>query len=178
MEADAAKTRFTRDMSRMLFAVLTFITTGAGATEITRESVVAEMNVRRTATGLPLLRENGRLTAAAEDRMRDMEEQAYWAHNSPDGRSPFEWLRPRGYEFSYAGENLAAGFETAEVLVDGWMESKGHRDNILSPLYSECGVAVIDGATTGKQTGRSIVVMFARPRPQQPAESSRSARGN
>ncbi|HVS32503.1 MAG TPA: CAP domain-containing protein [Thermoanaerobaculia bacterium] len=122
------------------------------------------MNVRRGAAGMPALLEETRLSQAAADRMQDMEEQGYWNHVDPHGRSPFQWLRPRGYDFSYAGENLAAGFETAEIMVDGWMESKGHRDNIMSPIYSQCGVAVIDGATTGRGTGRSVVVLFARPR--------------
>jgi uncharacterized protein YkwD len=136
----------------------------ASAVEITTKSVVDEMNVRRAKAGLAPLREDSRLSQAADDRMRDMEEQGYWNHSDPQGRSPFQWLRPRGYDFSYAGENLASGFETAEIMVDGWMESKGHRENILSPFYSECGVSIIDGATTGRATGRSVVVLFARPR--------------
>jgi len=152
-------------MKRSLLLISAFLTAfGASAAEITIKSVVDELNVRRTAAGLPPLREDSRLSQAADDRMRDMEEQGYWNHNDPQGRSPFQWLQPRGYDFSYAGENLAAGFETAEIMVDGWMESKGHRDNILSPFYNECGVSIIDGATTGRATGRSVVVLFARPR--------------
>ena len=142
------------------------VATGAFAADITPASVVAEMNVRRAALGLTPLREDLRLDQAAGDRVSDMEDNEYWAHVSPDGREPFQWLRPRGYEFQYAGENLAAGFETAEVLVDAWMESKGHRANILSPLYSDCGVAVIEGSTIGRATGKSVVVLFATPREQ------------
>ena len=130
--------------------------------EITRQSVIAEMNVRRAELGLQTLREDPRLDLAADDRMRDMEDNSYWAHVSPDGREPFAWIRPRGYEYTYAGENLASGFETVEVLLDGWMESKGHRENIVSPIYEDCGVAVIDGATTGRAVGRSIVLLFGR----------------
>lgn len=163
MEGLARRARFMGNMLRLALFAVTFLASAASATEITQQSVIAEMNARRARIGLSPLREDTRLTEAAQDRMRDMEEQGYWAHTSPDGRSPFEWLRPRGYQFAYAGENLAAGFETTEVLVDGWMESKGHRENILSPFYSECGIAIIDGATTRKQTGRSVVVMFARP---------------
>ena len=161
VEACDLSTRFMIVMSRFL-AVLTttFLATAAAATEITPEAVIREMNARRAHIGLSPLRQDDRLMGAAEDRMRDMEEQAYWAHTAPDGRSPFFWIRPRGYEFAYAGENLAAGFETAEVLVDGWMESKGHRENILSPFFRDCGVAVIEGATTGKSAGKSVVVMF------------------
>ena len=132
--------------------------------EITAETVLREMNDERAARNLPLLRIDDRLAHAAEDRMRDMEEMSYWSHESPDGLSPFVWLRPRGYEFATAGENLAAGFETVSILVDSWMESKGHRRNILSPDFSEVGIAVIEGRTTGRASGRSIVVLFARER--------------
>lgn len=130
------------------------------ASEITRSSVVAEMNVRRATFGLPPLREDARLDDAADDRVTDMEDQGYWAHISPDGRQPFMWLRPHGYDYHFAGENLASGFDTTEVLVDAWMESRGHRENILSPNYRDCGVSVIEGSTTGRAAGKSIVVMF------------------
>lgn len=150
---------------RSVLILVTVIVAAVSATaaEITTETVVAEMNIHRAAAGLPPLRHDDRLLRAADSRMRDMEELAYWGHIAPDGRSPFEGIRPSGYEFRYAGENLAAGFETAELLVQSWMESKGHRANILSPLYQDCGVSVIDGATTGRSVGRSVVVLFARP---------------
>jgi uncharacterized protein YkwD len=149
--------------SVFVLAMTVALAVSASAVEITTEAVVAEMNIHRAAAGLPPLRHDDRLLRAAESRMRDMEELAYWGHIAPDGRSPFDVIRPNGYEYRYAGENLAAGFETAEVLVQSWMESKGHRANILSPLYQDCGVSIIDGATTGRGTGRSVVVLFARP---------------
>src|SRR6476646_1439535 len=74
------------------------------ASEITRSSVVAEMNVRRAAFGLPPLREDIRLDDAADDRVTDMEDQGYWAHISPDGREPSVWMRPHGYAYHYAAE--------------------------------------------------------------------------
>lgn len=130
--------------------------------EITRENVLAAMNRYREEKNLPPLRADLRLDLAAEDRMRDMEEIGYWSHESPEGRSPFFWLALRGYRFGYAGENLARGFETSELLVESWMESKGHRENILSANFADCGIAIIDGATTGRSQGKSIVVLFAR----------------
>jgi uncharacterized protein YkwD len=136
-----------------------------GHIQITPESVLAEMNAYRAQFHLAPLQFDSRLAAAADDRMRDMEELAYWSHESPDGRSPFMWLRMRNYPYQNAGENLAAGFETCEVLVDAWMESKGHRDNILSENYTECGIAVIDGSTTRRAVGKSIVVLFGKQRP-------------
>ena len=149
---------------RLFAASIVFMVAGSlPAADITRESVIAQMNVYRAEKGLPPLREDARLLRAADERMRDMEELAYWAHVSPDGRSPFLLLRPLGYEYQSAGENLASGFDTAELLVQAWMESRGHRDNILSPMYQDCGVSIIEGSTTGRATGRSIVVLFARP---------------
>jgi len=143
-----------------LLALLVLVAAPALAVDITPASVVAAMNEQRARAGLRPLREDPRLGAAAADRMRDMEELSYWAHEAPDGRSPFTWLRPRGYLFRFAGENLAAGFESTELLVGGWMESRGHRENILSPDFDDCGVAVIDGGTMRRVTGKSVVVLF------------------
>ena len=159
-------------MRTLLIVAATLVSFAASAAEITRQTVLEQMNARRISKLLPPLREDARLTLAAEDRMRDMEDLGYWAHVAPDGRSPFEWIKPRGYDYWFAGENLATGFETAEVLVDGWMESEGHRDNIMGPLYQDCGIAIIEGATTGKSTGKSIVVLFGRHRlPEQAVQA-------
>lgn len=134
------------------------------AEQITAESIVIEMNRHRAAEGLDPLVVEPRVTMAAEDRMRDMEELSYWSHRSPEGMSPFTWLTSRGYRFRFAGENLAAGFDTTRVLVDSWMESRGHRANILSANFRDCGIAIIDGRTTGRASGKSIVVLFATER--------------
>lgn len=153
---------------KLALFIIAMATAGlANAADITTETVLATMNLRRAAAGLGPLRIDSRIARAADDRMRDMEEQAYWAHISPEGRAPFEWLKPRGYAYSYAGENLASGFETAEILVESWMESKGHRDNIVSPLFVDCGVSILEGSTVGRSIGKSIVVMFARPMVEQ-----------
>ena len=146
-------------MKRSLLLLL-LVATPAFASDITRASVVAAMNEYRAEHHLLPLREDVRLDAAAGDRMRDMEDQGYWAHESPDGRSPFMWLALRRYPFRFAAENLATGFETIELLLDGWMGSKGHRENILSPDYEDCGVAIIDGGTVKRSPGKSVVVMF------------------
>ena len=137
--------------------------------EITPENVLRLMNEYRAAEGLAPLADDTRLDLAASDRMRHMEEESYWSHRSPDGMAPFEWLHRREYDYRAAGENLAYGFETARLLVQSWMESRGHRANILSPDYEDCGIAIIDGATTGPATGKSIVVLFGSKRAAQVA---------
>jgi uncharacterized protein YkwD len=149
---------------KQFLALLLLIATPALASDITRASVIAAMNEYRAQHHLPPLREDRRLDAAANDRMTDMEDQGYWAHESPDGRSPFVWLPVHGYEIHFAGENLACGFETTEMLVEGWMESPGHRANILSPNFEDCGIAIIDGMTMRRGNGKSIVVMFGAAR--------------
>lgn len=131
-------------------------------TPITQESVLAEMNRVRVANGLAPFRDDARLRLAAEDRMSDMLELAYWSHQSPDGHSPFVFVPLRGYRHSRLGENLASGFETVEVLVASWMESKGHRENILEPAFADVGIAIIDGSTIRRSAGRSVVVLFGR----------------
>lgn len=130
--------------------------------EITAANVLRLMNDYRATEGLPPLHDNERLDLAAGDRMHHMEEESFWAHESPDGQSPFQWLDRRAYNYRAAGENLAYGFETARLLVQSWMESRGHRANIMSPNYEDCGIAIIDGSTLGPATGKSIVVMFGR----------------
>ena len=128
--------------------------------EITPSSVMAKMNAYRAEYGLPALRQDDQLDAVAADRMTEMEDLAYWGHVSPAGREPFEMYRPHGYLYAFAGENLARGFESTGLLAQGWMESKGHRENILSTHFRDCGVAVTDGATTGPAAGKSVVVVF------------------
>ena len=138
------------------------------ATAITPESVLAELNAWRSKSDLPPLRIDFRLQHAAEDRLAEMLELGYWSHVGPDGRPPFRWIPLRGYRFARAGENLAAGFDTAEVLVASWMESPGHRQNVLGPDYVDVGVAVLEGSTIRRAAGLSVVVLFARERIAEP----------
>ena len=132
----------------------------AHASEITPDTVLQLMNAYRAMHGLDPFTLDPRLTKVADARMDDMEEQGYWDHHAPDGSSPFVLFSRFGYEYRAAGENLAKGFETAEVLVSAWMESPGHRANILGANYRNVGISIIDGETTRRAVGKSIVVVF------------------
>ncbi|HEX8254357.1 MAG TPA: CAP domain-containing protein [Thermoanaerobaculia bacterium] len=160
-------------MKTLLLALLfcTSLTASADdfSAEITAENVIRVMNAYRAEAALPPLASDRRLHLAAEDRMRHMEEESYWAHQAPDGTSPFVWVKAREYNYERVGENLATGFETAKVLVEAWMESPGHRANIMSPYFEDCGIAIIDGATEGPAVGRSIVVLFGKKHEPAPA---------
>jgi uncharacterized protein YkwD len=159
-------------MKRIVFLfvlLFSFAAVAEPSNEITVANVLRLMNEYRAQAGLLPLNEDALLDQAAADRMRHMEDESFWSHESPDGLSPFHWLSERQYGYRTAGENLATGFETARLLVQSWMESRGHRANILSADYEDCGIAIIDGSTLGPATGKSIVVMFGSKRvaPQQ-----------
>jgi uncharacterized protein YkwD len=155
-------------MKHLLFVLALCVATTASAVDftndITPDNVLRLMNDYRADRDLPPLHADAKLTSAAEDRMRDMEDGGWWGHESPEGISPFVWLAARDYRFASAGENLASGFETAKLLVASWMESPGHRENIMGAEYDECGIAIIEGSTRGPANGKSVVVLFGRKR--------------
>lgn len=155
-------------MKRLLLGVMLFAfrAFALDANAITAANVTVLMNEYRAEAGLPPLRIDPSLTAAAEARMRDMTEGEWWGHQAPDGTPPFVHI-PIDYDYAFAAENLAAGFDTAGLLVLSWMESSGHRANILGARYADCGIAIIEGSTKGPSTGKSIVVLFGRRKVQQ-----------
>jgi uncharacterized protein YkwD len=127
------------------------------------EAVLEEMNQQRRRRGLPPLSLSRRMNAAAQDRLRDMFEQGYFAHEAPDGTSPFVALRRHGYRYLSAGENLAMGQRSAEQVVDSWMRSAGHRANVLG-RFEDAGIAIAPGSPTGGGAGYTFVALYARPR--------------
>src|SRR5688572_24694204 len=108
-------------------------------------AILDAMNRERAARGLHPLRINEKLSLAANDRIGDMFAKRYFDHVAPDGLQPFVWATQRGYRYRIIGENLAVGFRGTAV-VDGWMRSKGHRENILQRSFDEVGIAIADGS--------------------------------
>ncbi|MBI2214895.1 MAG: hypothetical protein HYU52_14710 [Acidobacteria bacterium] len=151
-------------MATFTFLLALAVAPPIDASGITAEALVAEMNRYRSAEGLGPLFIDERLQAAAADRMRDMEESGEWRHEPSGGGSPFDAIRHHGFEFALAGENLATGFETVEVLVESWMLSPGHRRNVLGAEFGSVGIAIIDGHVARRAEGRSVVAVFARER--------------
>jgi len=122
------------------------------STDITSEQLLTLVNQKRQENGLPLLSFSPELAAAARNKANDMLSKNYWAHNSPDGRTPWEFLKGAGYNYIYAGENLARGFNTSMDVTNAWMASSSHRANILSSNYSDVGFAVVTGNLSGEET--------------------------
>lgn len=131
----------------------------AYASSITPANIISLTNQERRSSGLPELTNNAKLSTAALAKANDMFAKQYWDHFGPNGETPWQFIRAAGYNYVYAGENLGKGFRTSEGLVEAWMVSPTHRDNILSPHYKDIGIAVVEGTLLGKQT-ILVVQMF------------------
>ncbi len=130
---------------------------------ITVKGVIRETNRERESQGLISLTENRYLNIAAEMKIDDMFNNQYFAHVSPLGKEAGDLVLKTGYVFIAVGENLASGnFEGDKVLVNGWMESPGHRENILNPGYLEIGVAVKRGTFEERDIWMAVQI-FALP---------------
>jgi uncharacterized YkwD family protein len=88
------------------------------------------------------LKANWQLSRCARYKSQDMINKNYFAHNSPTYGTPFDMMKAFGLSYSAAGENIAKGQRTAQEVVTAWMNSSGHRANILSPSYMEIGVGL------------------------------------
>jgi hypothetical protein len=105
-------------------------------------SFLSATNAERTRNNEPALTLNAQLSSAAQAKAEDMVQKNYWAHNSPDGKTPWTFIDATGYQYRSAGENLAYGFSNATESVAGWMGSPEHRANILDPAYQNVGFGV------------------------------------
>ena len=113
--------------------------------------VIAETNSQRVQNGLYALTENSKLGQAASVKANDMFKSQYFEHISPSGLNPGQLVQDHGYNYIIAGENLILGnFDSEKEMVQSWMESPGHRANILNTRYAEIGVAVIKGTYNGQ----------------------------
>lgn len=120
--------------------------------QISEAELLNLVNYERAQEGLPPLSLSRQLSSAAKKKSDHMFLNNYWAHFGPDGTSPWDIIRGEGYNYSYAGENLAKGFTTSYDTVKAWMNSPTHRDNILSPNYSEVGFSISEGELQGEKT--------------------------
>src|SRR3989344_3697523 len=122
------------------------------ASQIPPEEIVQLTNVKRQADGLSVLRLDSQLSSAALAKASDMFARDYWAHVSPIGTQPWFFITQSGYSYRYAGENLARDFSDPQSIVNAWINSPTHRENLLSSKYQDIGVAVIDGQLGGQET--------------------------
>jgi uncharacterized YkwD family protein len=107
--------------------------------------VVSLVNKERSQAGLSSLASDSALTSMALVKAKDMYSNNYFSHTSPTYGSPFDMMKSFGISFSYAGENIAMGQKTPQDVMTAWMNSSGHRQNILNPNFTKIGVAYYNG---------------------------------
>ncbi len=104
--------------------------------------VIRLVNVQRAKAGLPALKTNWQLSRVARYKSADMASKGYFSHNSPTYGTPFQMMENFGLRFTAAGENIAYGQRTPAEVMQDWMNSPGHRSNIMSSSFSEIGVGL------------------------------------
>lgn len=129
-------------------------------------TLVELTNTSRSERQVPTLTPNTTLEYAAQLKANDMAQFGYFAHNSPQGKNPWYWFTRAGYDYVYAGENLAVNFSDSNEVGQAWMNSPAHRDNILNGKYTEIGIATAQGVYEGRPT-TFVVQMFGRPMTQE-----------
>lgn len=127
--------------------------TAAGKAQFASE-VVKLVNQERTKVGLKSLNGDSALNNMALVKAKDMNDNAYFSHTSPTYGSPFEMMKSFGISYGYAGENIAKGQKTPADVVTAWMNSEGHRANILSANYTLIGVGYYNGHWVQEFVGR------------------------
>lgn len=132
------------------------------ASVLSPKNIVTLTNESRKSYDLSPLQVSEKLTLAAQKKAEDMFQNQYFSHFGLDQKSPWEWIKETGYSYLYAGENLAIHFVTSEEVLDGWMTSREHRENILNQRYTEIGIAVKRGKFWGYDSAL-VVQMFGRP---------------
>jgi uncharacterized protein YkwD len=121
---------------------------------VSADQILNLVNHDRAKNGLPELQLNSTLNQAALAKAQDMLAHDYFDHISPGGTKPWYFFKALGYNYVYAGENLAMNFNDAHELEKSWMNSPKHRENILSPNYSDLGLAIVT------QENRTVIVQF------------------
>ncbi len=109
------------------------------------QQVLTLVNNARAQNGLSALKLNNSLSAVAQKKAEDMKNKNYFSHTSPTYGSPFDMMRNAGITYKTAGENIAYGQKTANEVFNAWMNSTGHRQNILNKSYKEMGLGVTSG---------------------------------
>lgn len=125
--------------------------------------IIALTNTERTANEVGQLTGDALLDRAAQAKANDMATNGYFSHVGPDGKTPWQWISAAGYQYQYAGENLAVRFINSTDVINAWMMSPTHRANMVKPVYTQIGVGVAEGMYQG-QPATYVVQYFGTPK--------------
>ena len=129
---------------------------------ITPSAIIELTNKERSEANLVNLTQNEILAGAAMKKAEDILDNDYFAHTTPSGKPFYAWVHEAGYVYKSAGENLAISFIKSEDVVNAWMSSPLHKENLLDPQFTEIGVAVATGIFDNEET-TVVVQLFGQP---------------
>ncbi len=139
------------------------------ATNVNTSALLSETNSHRAANGFASYANSVQLTQAAQAKANHMIANDYWSHYAPDGTTPWYFIDQAGYSYTRAGENLAYGFATSSGVVTGWMNSPGHKANILDSGFAHVGFGIANGANFQGGENTVVVAMYGEPIVSAPA---------
>ncbi|MDD5043432.1 MAG: CAP domain-containing protein [Patescibacteria group bacterium] len=142
-----------------------FLSPPVARADVKEQNLTASINGLRIQNRLSPLQENEKLNRAARARAEDMFKRQYFAHQSPKGQTFIDELLKEEYYFESAGENLAQDFRAEDKLLETWLNSPAHKQNIFNPEFEETGIAKVEGIIDGQQT-ILVVQIFAKPSTQ------------
>lgn len=147
------------------------------ATEISSSGLLENTNKTRQSSELGQLKNEPKLSAAAQKKADDIASKNYWSHITPEGKQPWDFIEQTGYSYSYASENLAYGFATSDKTVKGWLSSPEHAEAMLDSKVTDVGFGIADSPDfqgNGPQT--IVVAMYAQPAVSAPASLGSSTK--
>jgi len=133
-------------------------TSADASSNISAQAILNDTNQSRATANLQSLNLNKQLSTAAQIKANDMAKNNYWSPISPTGKSPWQIIKSTGYQYKYAGENLAYGFSDSKTLTNAWLNSNNHRLNILNSSFDDIGIGVAVAPNFQNQGTQTIVV--------------------
>lgn len=160
---------------KTIFALIFIIIFNVGSLSFAHaasaDTLINLANSSRAASGLADLTQNDQLTSAALAKANNIFSDDYFAHTSPSGKTPWDFIKAAGYDYTTAGENLSIGYTDDQELHDAWMASSSHRANIMNANFRDIGIAVVLGEYKGEET-TVVVQMFGAKVATEAAEES------
>jgi hypothetical protein len=132
-----------------LFSLTLLPQNQALSASVTPANILELTNYSRKAYGLKDLKVNLALSLAAEEKVKDMIKNQYFAHVSPQNKTPWDFIKTQNYNYLIAGENLAVNFYDSEALQNAWMNSPGHKANILNKDFEDIGIGIAEAQYRG-----------------------------
>lgn len=148
----------------LIFSILLSVISTNPAVAFGASTIFNLSNEARLAEDLPKLALSEKLTTAAQAKAEAMVAANYFEHTAPDGTTGWDYIDDTGYIYTFAGENLAASNEDDVSVVDGWLNSPGHRANLLNPKFSDIGLGIAFKDSYGEyRSVYFIVALYAVP---------------